>query len=161
VEELERVFGSDIVSPDGSLNRVVLRERVFSPNTDAQTLLARLNQITHRYVKEDLFVWCSKMAECGHTSVVIDAPTLFEAGLEKDCTVVIGVIASPDIRAERIAKRDGISLQAAQMRMHAQHDSEFYKLHCDFIVENNTSPNDAMGQTKTIINELLKRGILQ
>lgn len=161
VEELTQVFGEEIVFDNGALNRAVLREMVFSSEANAKARLARLNEITHRYVKRDLFVWCEEMKRQGHTVVVIDAPALFEAELEKDCSAVIGVVASDEVRIQRIMARDGITLQAAQMRVKAQHTSEFYRKHCDYIVENDSSMDMVCVQTNEIINDMIKRGILQ
>ena len=161
VEELVSVFGDTILAKDGGLDRAVLRELVFSSGADAAARLAQLNQISHRYVKEDLFAWCGKMESLGHDAVVIDAPTLFEAELEGACAVVIGVIAPYDVRVSRVAARDHISYDSACKRINAQHDDDFYRTHCDYIVENSSTTDDVIAQTNNIINELLKRGILK
>lgn len=46
--------------------------------------------------------------------VLLDAPTLFEAGADKLCSVIVSVVADFGTRLERITKRDGISAELAK-----------------------------------------------
>ena len=71
------------------------------------------------------------------SACVIDAPLLIEAGLKKDCLFTIAVLAHKDIRAKRIALRDGISEQRALARINAQKDDSFYTDNCNYTVYNN------------------------
>lgn len=73
----------------------------------------------------------------GYRGVILDAPTLFEAGLEKECDFVIGVIADENIRISRIVSRDKISESEARARIASQKSDDFYRGHCDFTVCNN------------------------
>ena len=47
------------------------------------------------------------------------------------------VYADKEIRAQRIAKRDGIDLESAMLRINSQKPDEFYEDNCDFFLTNN------------------------
>ena len=74
----------------------------------------------------------------GARAAIIDAPQLFEAGLQNDCDFVVGVLAPAVQRLERVTARDGITPEAAQKRFAAQKDDAFYREHCQYILENDT-----------------------
>ena len=89
--------------------------------------------------------------------VLLDAPTLFEAGADKLCSVIVSVVADFGIRLERITKRDGISAELAKKRFSSQHTMEFFKAHSDFVIENNGSVNDTFQKTCEVIETIKER----
>ena len=70
----------------------------------------------------------------GLDRVILDAPTLFEAGLEKECDYVVGVIADKDLRLQWICQRDGLDRENAQNRIFEKKRWETHAL-LDFIVD--------------------------
>ena len=119
------------VRAEYGIDRKKLAAIVFSCPTE----LERLNGVVLPLISAAVIAEAEK--ESGHRGVVLDAPTLFEAGLDKKCDIVIGVIADEDIRIARIAARDGISEAQAHARISSQKSDEFYRTHCDFTVCNN------------------------
>ncbi len=73
----------------------------------------------------------------GGELILLDAPTLFEAGADKLCDMTIAVVAREDIRLERIIKRDGISKEQAKARFDSQLSEDFFRAHADIVIENN------------------------
>ena len=129
LEEIVLFFGRDILSEDGSLNRKKLGGIVFS---DEEKRLV-LNKITHRYITEELML----RLETAEGVAVIDAPLLFEAGLEALCDVVVVVTASDEVRRKRIMHRDKMTEKEATKRMRAQKSSAAYAEKADYLLENN------------------------
>ena len=86
--ELAAAFGSDILLADGSLNRRLLAERAFSSPEGT----CKLNQITHPRITQWLIDRRSSAFALGK-SIVIDAPLLFDAGVDELCDVTIAVVA--------------------------------------------------------------------
>ena len=125
LDELANAFGNDILV-DGELDRGLLASRCF--DTKEHTDL--LNSITHPRIAQ----LCRQQAD---GICVLDAPQLFEAGLEKDCYKVICVVADEPTRIKRIMARDNITEQQARARMSAQYDEDFYISHSDYTVYNN------------------------
>lgn len=128
-KEIVDYFGADILLQDGTLDRKKLGSIVFS---DHQKRLV-LNRITHKYITEELM----KRLERTEGIAIIDAPLLFEAGLEALCDVVVVVTAKEEIRQKRIIKRDQMSQEAAIQRIAAQKSNRDYEEKADYILENN------------------------
>lgn len=135
-DELAASFGTDVLDGNGRIDRKRLGGTVFGKDNTPE-LLKLLNSITHKYVvaaiKKQLNTW----KKDGVTAAVIDAPQLFEAGLEQECEAVFCVLADRDVRLARIMARDGITKEAALHRIEAQHTDDFFLSRCHFILENN------------------------
>lgn len=123
--KLSEAFGKDIII-NGELDRKLLAKKAF----DTREHTDLLNSITHPAIYGE----CKKQAEY---LTVLDAPQLFEAGMQSDCYKIIGVLADEDVRIKRIVSRDNITEQEAKMRMSAQFDEEYFIKYCDYIVYNN------------------------
>ena len=135
-DELARAFGDDILNAESKVDRKRLGQAVFGKE-NTPDLLKALNTITHKYVvgaiREQLAAW----EQNDTVAAVIDAPQLFEAGLESVCEAVIGVLATPDVRLTRIMERDRITKDAAINRINAQKPDDFFLSNCHYILENN------------------------
>lgn len=118
------------VRAEYGIDRKKLAEIVFSNPSE----LERLNGVVLPLISAAVMAEAEKGRGRG---IILDAPTLFEAGLDKKCDLVIGVTADEDIRIARIAARDGISEAQAHARISSQKSDEFYRTHCDFTVCNN------------------------
>ncbi len=129
LDELREVFGENIFAPDGSLLRRKLGDIVFAD----EKKLSILNSITHKYILKEAD---KLLKEYDGKNIIFDAPLLFEAELDKKCDCTISILADPDIRIERIAKRDGISKPSAKNRIKSQKDDSFYLEKSDYIVYN-------------------------
>ncbi|MGM9637314.1 MAG: dephospho-CoA kinase [Eubacteriales bacterium] len=133
VRALTEQFDRDILQPDGSVNRAKLAEMVFS---DPEKL-AQLNKIVHRYILEEVRTQIAAYAAKGVGMVLVDAPQLFESGFDRECQYTLAVEADPEIRIERICKRDGRTREQALKRIQNQHEDAFFRQHCDFVIRNN------------------------
>lgn len=142
-------FGPEMLVPDG-VDRKKLGETVFS-NPDKLKLL---NEIVKEPITQEVL---AAAKESGGEYILLDAPTLFESGLDKRCKAVIGLIAPTNTCVERIVNRDGISKQAAIDRISRQKDEEFLKKHCHYILIND---GNIVGLTKNALQlaERIKKG---
>ena len=131
LNDIIKLFGTDIVDEKGELKRNKLAEIIYSNPQKRE----KLNTYTFKYVREDIEKQISKFDK--KTVIVIDAPLLFEAHLNKMCKKVIGVIASRAIQIQRIMERDDIDYENAEKRLNVQANNEFYINNCDIIIENN------------------------
>ncbi len=126
-EKLEARFPG--VVRDGVLDRKKLGQIVFA---DEQARLD-LNAITHGAVRQELQ---RQTREYTGSLVVLDVPLLFESGIDRDCTLTVGVTAPRQLRLQRICARDGIDMAYAKARLDAQPKDSFYTARCDALVEN-------------------------
>lgn len=113
----------------GTLQRKKLGAIVFS---DEQALL-ELNAITHSAVKQEVL----RRLESKPKLAAIDAIALFEGGLAELCDVTVAITAPVEDRVQRLMIRDNISEEYARKRIAAQHDENWFRSRCDYILENN------------------------
>ena len=146
--EIIENFGTQYLNESGELDRRQLGKMVFE-NPDRLPLL---NQITHKYIIRRIEEIIREMEkrEDDSPAVVVDAPLLFESGMEGGCDVVIAVLAEEELRIKRIADRDGISEEAAVKRIMAQPDDSFYSKRADFIIYNNGNEQELFMQVDMI-----------
>ena len=142
-------FGSKILKGDGTLDRTVLANIVFAP--EAQSELADLNRITHKFVVEKINDMISDFDKNGFAAAVIDAPALIEAEIDKKCDLVVCVVADKDTRIKRIVERDGIAENAALARVNAQKPDAFYEAHSDIIIRNNGDLSELKKDAEKIV----------
>lgn len=127
IEALCRAFGPE-VAPGGRLDRRVLAGRAFRDEAGARLL----GEITFppiiRAVRREV--------ASSSSPVLLDAPTLFEAGLDSICRDILTVSAPREVRLRRVMERDGLDEAGALMRFRAQHPDSYYIERADYVVEN-------------------------
>lgn len=72
----------------------------------------------------------------GEKIVILDAPTLFESGMDSICKAVISVVAPFDVKLRRVLERDRISDDYARSRLSSQFSDEFFYERSDWIIVN-------------------------
>lgn len=145
---IKRVFGDNFFTEDGNINRKKLADEIYNQKDS----LHRLNDITFKYVKEEIENRIS-VNKSENEYVVIDVPLLFEAGLEKSCDVVIAMVADDEKKIERIMERDGIDYETAKKRLDIQPNDEMYLEKADFIIDN--SNDDELWQKLSEIIQMI------
>ncbi|MBQ8357186.1 MAG: dephospho-CoA kinase [Clostridia bacterium] len=150
--ELATAFGSHILDENGIVDRKKLGATVFG-HENTPELLHTLNTITHKYVMTVTRELLWEMEKSGVRAVLIDAPQLFEAKIEKECDIVVGVLADRDLRLSRIMARDGITRDAALRRINAQHDDTFYREACQYILKNDGDPDALEAQIRLFLEK--------
>ena len=86
--------------------------------------------------------------------MLVDAPMLFEYGLDSICTVTVGVVARNTV--ERICNRDGISISEAQKRLANQKNADFYRVNCNYVIENDGDFKSLEKRVREIADKILK-----
>ena len=131
IADIIEKFGKNIVDENGELKRKKLAEIIYSDPVKRE----ELNSCTFKYIKEEIEKQIRQTEE--NKDIAIDAPLLFESGLDKICDKVIGVVSKKELQLDRIVARDNVDYDHANMRLDAQQDDEFYRKNCDMIIENN------------------------
>lgn len=152
--ELVSEFGERIRFSDGSLNRPVLSEIVFS-GEGCKERQAKLNSITHKYVLDEVRRLISLYSEEGAPCVLVDAPMLIESGFHTECHKVLLVTADIEVRISRIIKRDGITRDRAKKRINSQKTDSELASYADYIIVNNGDINSLKNQIRDIAEKIL------
>ncbi len=136
-EQIAKFFGKEVFLQDGNIDRKKLGQKAFLSAENVKIL----NEITHPEILKRIRLLLKKY-ESSKSIIVLDVPLLFEVGLNDFCDVVIAVLASKNLRAQRIINRDKIDLNDVKMRMNAQKEDIFYKNRADFIIFNDSTKED-------------------
>ena len=134
---LQVAFGGESLK-SGVLDRRLLASRAFADKQSVQ----RLNVVTHPAILEQITHEITEYEQRGIGVIIIDAPQLFEGGLEKMCTLVAAVLAPQQIRLKRIMQRDKISEEEAWLRMASQYGDDYFKEHADCILDGSLLPQE-------------------
>lgn len=148
LKALAKAFSRDILNPDGTLNRKALAKIAFSAPDKTQLL----NDTIFPFIEELVL----KDTKKGNT--LLDAPTLFESGINKICFKTIAVLCDKQIRKERIMKRDNLTSDEALLRMNAGKNDDFYIKNADYIIYNNNGEGEFLKQFEATVTEILKLG---
>ncbi len=148
IARLEEAFGP-LCGADGSIDRRKLASIVFA---DAAKL-ALLNSIVHSYVKREVERICGQKEAEGCQLLLLDAPQLYEAGMDSICDRVIAVTAPEELRLKRICARDGIDPDAVMCRFRNQHSDAFFAQRADHLICND-GRESLQAQVDRIIGEL-------
>jgi dephospho-CoA kinase len=152
LEELVQCFSDVILDEHGGLDRKKLADIAFADKNKLEVL----NSITHKYILEECKNRIKALEADGKGAVIIDAPLLFESGFNRECDIIIAVIANPNVRIERIIKRDNLTPEHAKRRIKNQKDDEFFKTNADYIIYNNGEIKDIECQVAGIYREMGK-----
>lgn len=149
LNEVAERFGSDILNSDGTLDRVKTAAMIYNDKAKYTEYCG----IIFPYITYDIM----RQIERSDKNILLDAPTLFEAGIDGLCTEIISVTADFELCAERISKRDKITLEKAKERLSSQHGVDFFREHSDFVIENNGSENELYDKAQAIIDKMKGR----
>ena len=145
-------IGEEFFQQDGNLNKKMLAEKIYS---DEETL-RKLNRLTFKYVVDEMKKRIFETEE-NVSFVVIDAPLLIEAGLDKLCDYIIAVLANKEIKIQRICKRDNLDEKTAESRLKIQREDKFYADVSNFVIYNN-GKEKLENEIEKIIENIVKKG---
>lgn len=142
-------FGSQVLQPDGTLDRAALGSMVFD---DPQNL-SDLDQIEHPLIMAAIDKQLAGFKKQGLPVVVLDVPLLFETGMDQECDLTVLAVVDRKTQLERLMKRDHCSKAAALKRINAQMPLEEKMQRADVTIDNNGS----LAQTRLQVAKLVKR----
>ena len=143
---LVEAFGSDILLPDGSLDRPALAAKAFRDDEERQ----KLNGIVHPLVGKRRQEIISAVAE--DAVVVEDIPLLVESGMAPMFPLVIIVYADVEVRVRRLVEQRGMPEEDARARVAAQASDEQRRAVADIWLDNSGSSEDLVQRAHDVWN---------
>lgn len=156
LDSIRAEFGDSFFDENGELDRKALGRLVFS----SKESLKHLNATVLPAVIEKIRSIAKYYEQNGAKILIIDAPTLFEAGYDKSCDMTVSILAPASLRVERISERDEISTSDALLRTQAQKDDSFYYERSDRVIVNDADEEALKRQAEALICELLGKDAL-
>lgn len=140
--EITEMFGNTVLNDDGSLNRAETGRIIFSDNEKRNLL----NGIMYPYVS---YIVIKAIISMDKGYIILDAPTLFESGIDSICDSIVSIVADKDVLLERIVIRDSISREQAENRLASQHSKRYFSEKSEYLIANN-------GSSEEFLNEIMK-----
>ena len=149
-DELVDYFGDHILQENGQIFRRKLGEIVFREKEK----LEFLNRCTHKYIAQEITRQIHETKELGEAKcIIIDAPLLIEAGLEKVCDAIWVVYADEEVRARRVMQRDGITYETAKARIGNQKSWAEYQSYAQEVVDNSGAVEEVKAQVTSLLEK--------
>lgn len=117
LQELQQIFGNNIITTTGELDRKVLRDIVFSHDQK----LTQLNNIMHPRIRAQMLKQVNKATGCYAICVV---PLLVETQQQHLFDRILLIDATVEDQISRLCQRDSISKEQAQKILATQTSRE-------------------------------------
>lgn len=146
-DEIIATFGTQILQPDGQINRRALGEIVFTDVRKLRTLEALIHPAVHHHINQWLANLPSGTAQ-QPVVAVIDAIKLIESGWPAICNAVWVVTAPRDLQIERLCRTRNMSHAEAVTRIDAQSPQADKVARADVIIHNHGDIADTLLQVQ-------------
>ena len=135
------VFGNEIVTEDGHLNRKKLGAIIFQSDEKRQ----QLNTLLNPFIRAEIVAQIEEKKQ--HSSlIIVDIPLLFEGHYEQYMTQVAVVYIPERLQLQRLMKRDHLNQEDALRRIRSQLDIEEKKKKADIVFDNQKTPENTRQQ---------------
>lgn len=135
-------FGSEILLPDGTINRRVLGEKIFKDKAERICL----EKITHPYIEDQIQKNIAHAKLIGTNIVVLDVPLLFETGWQRMVDEIWVVYVEREVQLTRLIARNKLTYQQAMDRIDAQMSLSEKVKKADVVIDNNLDIEHARKQ---------------
>jgi dephospho-CoA kinase len=151
---LEAEYGPNVYRPGGSLDRARVGARVFS---DPEAL-ARLNALVHPRIVSAILARIEALrADRYRGPVVVDAALMLDWGLERECDVVLAVVAPEAQQVARLMRSRDWSESDARARLAAQRSNAEFRAAADEVIENDADASALLAVTRATYKRIVSK----
>ena len=129
LKQISAHFGEQILQDDGSLNRALLREKIFSNDVNKQWL----NNLLHPMIRAELL---AQLAASNSPYTLLVVPLLVENKLTTLCDHVLVVDVEEQVQITRTIARDNVSAQQVEAILQSQATREQRLAAADSVIVN-------------------------
>jgi len=152
--EIVKVFGENVLSPNGSINRHALGTIVFRNRRKLRTL----EDIIHPRVAREQQRLVRRIAKRSPNAVVVyEVPLLFESGADKRVDKIVVVTADRETQIARLKQRNGLSRNEALRRIENQVPLARKVRRADVVLDGTRDKAVVKRQVRRLIQSLHKR----
>lgn len=151
LEAIEQRWGSQVVGPDGNLDRASLRNIVFKDQLE----LDALNDIVHPEVLRLRDAEVEAARARGDQLVVCVIPLLFERHLANEFDSIVLVDAPRSLRLERITRDRGIEETEAMNMIASQMPADLKRARADYVIENSGTLEELSNEVDRLWDDLV------
>ncbi len=153
LNEIVSFFGELILNSTGNLDREKLAEIIFQDPEKKSALEAILHP---KVFEKERKIYLKIRTADPSAIVIIDAALLIESGNHKNVDKVIVVKSSEKCQVQRILSRSSLNYDQAVARIKNQMSLEEKNKYADFILDNESKPEDLRKRVQELYAKLLK-----
>ncbi len=150
IDELVRWWGHEILDAQGEIDRYKVSQIVFENEYERR----RLEGLIHPMVHEKRRSMIEESINSGVEGVIIDAPLLFEAGVDAECDAVVFVDTPLKIRQARVQENRGWDPSELTKREKTQLGLEHKQKRSDYVVANTGSRDELRGRVARVLSQI-------
>lgn len=141
--KLVELLGTDVLDVTGQIDKSIMANKIFAD----QKLLEQVNAIIHPAVKEYLLEHMAAARNSGEVEIFfVEAALLIEDGYKALVDELWYIYADEDVRAARLKKARGYSVEKITKIMQSQLSEEEFRKECDFVIDNSGLLTDSYRQ---------------
>ena len=150
LQKIADAFGADMLDAEGNLQRKKLAAVAFSTLENKALLESLTTAEVVRLISETV---AQLRKTKDYDIIFIDAPLLFEAGVDRLTDFVWMVSADEEIRIERVMNRDQISREDVLQRIANQMSNEEKIERSQEIIDNSSGKEELYRQVKALLEK--------
>ena len=153
-DAIVRTYGTDVLQPDGEIDRKKLADVAFASSADAKKLNALIHPIV---IAEEERMMSEREKE--DAIYIVEATLLLEAGGRQRYDRIVVVDVPPELQLERASAR-GMTREEVLRRIAHQMPREERLRQADYVIDNSGDERAAETETRRVY-ELLRRDLVE
>lgn len=142
-------FGDEVISPDGSLDRALLRQKVFADEAERKWL----EQLTHPLIRDEII---NGLKQATSPYALLVSPLLVESGQSELTERILVIDVEEAVQLQRTMTRDDNPEAQVKAIMAAQASRETRLSYADDVIHNSGSLEDLDQQIEQLHQQYLQ-----
>jgi dephospho-CoA kinase/cell division protein FtsA len=157
-DKLIKFLPVEIYNDDETINRSTLAEKLF----ESPKLRQQVNQVVHPAVKAYIQERIEEQRQMRILDyVIIEAALLIEDHYDKICDEIWYIYATEEVRRQRLLDSRGYSPAKIEQIFESQMPEEEYRAHCQVVIDNNGTKEEAFYQVAQVIKNKGEMGQME
>ena len=157
-DKLMKFLPVEIYNDDETINRSKLAEKLF----ESPKLRQEVNQVVHPAVKAYIQERIEEQRQMRILDyVIIEAALLIEDHYDKICDEIWYVYATEEVRRQRLLDSRGYTPAKIEQIFESQMPEEEYRAHCQVVIDNNGTKEEAFYQVAQVIKNKGEMGQME
>ena len=152
--QIQREFGADVLNTDGSLNRQILKELIFSDWKQKEKLESILHPLVYQSIQLEL-------KRLNAPYCIISIPLLFETNMTHLVDRTLVVDCPVEAQIERLLKRDKMTIERIKSIIGSQVSRDFRIAQANDLIDNSKTDDRLAEEVKKLHNFYLSLSTCQ
>lgn len=151
--EIVSWWGGGVLNGAGEVDRGAVARIVFTDPVQRE----RLEGLLHPMLRTNREAMKRRARDAGAPALILDAPLLFEAGLDRECDAIVFVDAPREVRLARVREGRGWSEEELDRREKSQLPLEEKRSRSDYVLRNDRGHDSLSGEVARLLTQMLTR----